>query len=184
MRNSLPFFCVYPKAPPQSSRTSPDLLKGMDLIPAVFEAVGSSFFPLGKVGMELLTKAMYGWFIVDGVHLDNAVGVALSRRRNSQMVCASNSNSVGVAIFQPRVEVRCASTLGKFEKEDSNAVSVALSRRRYPHQLNASVTTADNSHHDSHRHGFLCCHSSNDNQPLNPFFYAHLQTFCPKSVEV
>ena len=78
MRNSLPFFCVYPKAPPQSSRTSPDLLKGMDLIPAVFEAVGSSFFPLGKVGMELLTKAMYGWFIVDGMHLDNAVGVALS----------------------------------------------------------------------------------------------------------
>ena len=135
MRNSLPFFCVYPKAPPQSSRTSPDLLKGMDLIPAVFEAVGSSFFPLGKVGMELLTKAMYGWFIVDGVHLDNAVGVALSRRR-------------------------------------------------YPHQLNASVTTADNSHHDSHRHGFLCFHSSNDNQPLNSFFYAHFHTFCPKSVEV
>lgn len=156
MRNSLPFFCVYPKAPPQSSRTSPDLLKGMDLIPAVFEAVGSSFFPLGKVGMELLTKAMYGWFIVDGVHLDNAVGVALSRRRNSQMVCASSSNSIGVA----------------------------LSRRRYPHQLNASVTTADNSHHDSHRHGFLCFHSSNDNQPLNSFFYAHFHTFCPKSVEV
>lgn len=156
MRNSLPFFCVYPKAPPQSSRTSPDLLKGMDLIPAVFEAVGSSFFPLGKVGMELLTKAMYGWFIVDGVHLDNAVGVALSRRRNSQMVCASSSNSVGFA----------------------------LSRRRYPHQLNASVTTADNSHHDSHRHGFLCFHSSNDNQPLNSFFYAHFHTFCPKSVEV
>ena len=155
MRNSLPFFCVYPKAPPQSSRTSPDLLKGMDLIPAVFEAVGSSFFPLGKVGMELLTKAMYGWFIVDGVHLDNAVGVALSRRRNSQMVCVSSSNSI----------------------------EVALSRRRYPHQLNASATTADNSHHDSHRHGFLCVHSSNDNQPLNPFFYAHLHTFCPKSVE-
>ena len=156
MRNSLPFFCVYPKAPPQSSRTSPDLLKGMDLIPAVFEAVGSSFFPLGKVGMELLTKAMYGWFIVDGVHLDNAVGVALSCRRNSQMVCVSSSNSIGVA----------------------------LSRRRYPHQLNASVTTADNSHHDSHRHGFLCFHSSNDNQPLNSFFYAHFHTFCPKSVEI
>ena len=113
MRNSLPFFCVYPKAPPQSSRTSPDLLKGMDLIPAVFEAVGSSLFPLGKVGMELLTKAMYGWFIVDGMHLDNAVGVALSRRRNSQMVCASSSNSVGFAISQPRVEVRSGSTLDK-----------------------------------------------------------------------
>ncbi len=60
MRNSLPFFCVYPKASPQSSRTSSDLLKGMDLIPAVFEAVGSSFFPLGKVGMGLRIKAMFG----------------------------------------------------------------------------------------------------------------------------
>ena len=135
MRNSLPFFCVYPKAPPQSSRTSPVLPKGGELIPSVFEAVGSSSLSLGKVGMGLRTKAMYGWFIVDGVHPDNAVGVALSRRR-------------------------------------------------YPHQLNASVTTADNSHHDSHRHGFLCFHSSNDNQPLNTFFYAHLHTFCPKSVEV
>ena len=127
MRNSLPFFCVYPKAPPQSSRTSPDLLKGMDLIPAVFEAVGSSFFPLGKVGMELLTKAMYGWFIVDGVHLDNAVGVALSRRRNSQMVCASSSNSVGFAISSPGL--RCVAALPwiKFEKEDCNSVNVALS---------------------------------------------------------
>lgn len=128
-------FCVCPKAPRQSSRTSPDLLKGLELIPAVFEVVGSSFFPLGKVGMGLRTKAMYGWFIVDGVHPDNAV-------------------------------------------------TVALSRRRYPHPLNASVTTADNSHHDSYRHGFLCFHSSNDNQPLNPFFYAYLHTFCLKSVEV
>ena len=135
MRNSLPFFCVYPKAPPQSSRTSPVLPKWLELIPAVFEAVGSSFFPLGKVGMELRTKAMYGWFIVDGMHLDSSI-------------------------------------------------SVVLSRRRYPHQLNASVTTADNSHHDSHRHGFLCFYSSNDNHPLNPFFYAHLHTFCLKSVEV
>lgn len=60
MRNSLPFFCVYPKAPPQSSRTSPDLLKGMDLIRAVFEAVGSSLFPLVKTEMGLRTKAMFG----------------------------------------------------------------------------------------------------------------------------
>ena len=156
MRNSLPFFLCLSKCPPQSSRTSPDLLKGLELILAVLETVGSSFFPLGKVGMELCTKAMYGWFIVDGVHPDNSVGFALSCGGNSQMVCVSSSNSIGVA----------------------------LSRRRYPHQLNASVTTADNSHHDSHRHGFLCFHSSNDNQPLNPFFYAHLHTFCPKSVEV
>lgn len=92
MRNSLPFFGIYPKAPPQSSRTSPGLLKGLELIPAVFEAVGSSFFPLGKVGMGLRTKAMYGWFIVDGVHPDNAVGFVIS---------------------QPRVEVRSGSTLDK-----------------------------------------------------------------------
>lgn len=156
MRNSLPFFLCLSKCPPQSSRTSPDLLKGLELIPSVFEAVGSSSLSLGKVGMGLRTKAMYGWFIVDGMHPDNAVGFALSRRRNSQMVCVSSSNSI----------------------------EVALSQRRYPHQLNASATTADNSHHDSHRHGFLCFHSSNDIQPLNPFFYAHLHTFCPKSVEV
>ena len=94
-----PFFCVYPKAPPQSSRTSPKrqplpsppqggspsptLPKGRELIPAVFEAVGSSSFPLDKVGMGLRTKAMYGWLIVDGVHPDNSVGVTLNRRRNS-----------------------------------------------------------------------------------------------------
>lgn len=142
MRNSLPLFFVFiqkplPKAaaPPQSGSPSPALPTGRELIPAVFEAVGSSSFPLDKVGMELRTKAMYGWLIVDGVHPDNAG-------------------------------------------------EVALSRRRYPHQLNASVITADNPHHDSHRHGFLCFHSSNDNQSLNPFFYAHLHTFCPKSVEV
>ena len=40
-------------------------------------------------------------------------------------------NFVGVAISQPRVEVRSASTLGAVRKNDSNAVSVALSRRRY-----------------------------------------------------
>ncbi len=60
MRNSLPFFCVYPKAPPQSSRTSPTLLKGLELILAVFEAVGSSFFPLVKTEMGLRIKAMFG----------------------------------------------------------------------------------------------------------------------------
>ena len=79
----------------------------------MFEAVGSCSLSLGKVGMELRTKAMYGWFIVDGVHPDNAVGVALSCRRNSQMVCVSSSNSEGFAISLPRVEVRSASTLGK-----------------------------------------------------------------------
>ena len=43
-------------------------------------------------------------------------------------------NSVGVAISQPRVEVRSASTLGKDKKRESNAVSIAISRRRYPQQ--------------------------------------------------
>ena len=38
-------------------------------------------------------------------------------------------NSVGVAIPQPRVEVRSASTLGIHTKKKCNAVSVALSRR-------------------------------------------------------
>ena len=40
-------------------------------------------------------------------------------------------NSVGVAITQPRVEAWSASTLGAVRKNDSNAVSVALSQRRY-----------------------------------------------------
>ena len=45
-------------------------------------------------------------------------------------------NSVGVAISQPRVEGRSTSTLGKDIKNDSNAVSIAISRRRYPQQDN------------------------------------------------
>ena len=54
-KQSTPFFVSI-----QMSRTSPDLLKGLELILAVLETVGSSFFPLGKVGMELRTKAMFG----------------------------------------------------------------------------------------------------------------------------
>ena len=46
----------------------------------------------------------------------------------------SSSNSVGVAISQPRVEACSASTLGIYIIRCSNAVSVALSRRRYPQQ--------------------------------------------------
>ncbi len=48
----------------------------------------------------------------------------------------SSSNSDGVAISQPRVEGRSTSTLGKDIKKDSNAVSIAISRRRYPQQDN------------------------------------------------
>ena len=40
-------------------------------------------------------------------------------------------NSVGVAISQPRVEVRSASTLGKYIIRCSYSVRVAISRRRY-----------------------------------------------------
>ena len=43
----------------------------------------------------------------------------------------SPGDSVGVAFPQPRVEVRSASTLGIYIIRWSNAVSVALSRRRY-----------------------------------------------------
>ena len=44
---------------------------------------------------------------------------------------ASSGNSVGVTITQPRVEVRSASTLGKYIIMFSNSVRVAISRRRY-----------------------------------------------------
>jgi len=52
-------------------------------------------------------------------------------------------NSVGVAISQPRVEVRSASTLGIGTKKDSNSVGVALSRRRY-RSRNIRGTAANN----------------------------------------
>ena len=54
----------------------------------------------------------------------------------------SSGNSVGVAISQPRVEVRSASTLGIGTKKDSNSVGVALSRRRY-RSTNISGTAAN-----------------------------------------
>ena len=99
-----------PKAPPQPSprggssnwSPSPTLPKGRELILAVFEAVGCGSFPLGKAGMGLL------WWTE-----------------------RTPGNSVGVAFPQPRVEVRSASTLGINIIRWSNAVSVALSRRRY-----------------------------------------------------
>ena len=49
---------------------------------------------------------------------------------------APRGNSVGVAFPQPRVEVRSASTLGVHTKKECNAVSVAISRRRYLQQDN------------------------------------------------
>ena len=50
---------------------------------------------------------------------------------NTAQTVRTPGNSVGVAISQPRVEVRSASTLGIGTKKGSNAVSVAISRRRY-----------------------------------------------------
>ena len=55
----------------------------------------------------------------------------------------SSSNSVGVALSQPRVEVRSASTLGIGTKKGSNAVSVAFSRRRYLQQDNGKKCVDD-----------------------------------------
>ena len=56
----------------------------------------------------------------------------------------SSSNSDGVAISQPRVEGRSTSTLGKDIKNDSNAVSIAISRRRYPQQDNCQQWVGGN----------------------------------------
>ena len=56
----------------------------------------------------------------------------------------SSSNSDGVAISQPRVEGRSTSTLGKDIKNDSNAVSIAISRRRYPQQDNGQEWVGGN----------------------------------------
>ena len=58
---------------------------------------------------------------------DNGIG-------STAQTVRTPGNSVGVAISQPRVEVRSASTLGIGTKKGSNAVSVAFSRRRYPQQ--------------------------------------------------
>ena len=53
---------------------------------------------------------------------------------NDELWPASSSNSEEVAISQPRVEVRSASTLGKNTTLLSYSVRVAISRRRYPQQ--------------------------------------------------
>ena len=47
-------------------------------------------------------------------------------------MAVSSGNSEGVAISQPRVEGRSTSTLGIHIVRYSNAVSIAISRRRYP----------------------------------------------------
>ena len=57
---------------------------------------------------------------------------------------SSSGNSEGVAISQPRVEACSASTLGIHIIRCSNAVSVALSRRRYPQQDNGQEWVGGN----------------------------------------
>ena len=65
--------------------------------------------------------------IVNGLIMHSPGG----RIINDELWPASSSNSVGVAISQPRVEVRSASTLGKNTTLLSYSVRVAVSRRRY-----------------------------------------------------
>ena len=55
----------------------------------------------------------------------------LGRIINDELWPASSSNSVGVAITQPRVEGRSTSTLGMNTTLLSYSVRVAISRRRY-----------------------------------------------------
>ena len=62
-------------------------------------------------------------------------------------------NSVGVAISQPRVEVRSASTLGIDAKKDSNSVGVAFSRRRYPQQDNCKHWAGGNHKIENNAYG-------------------------------
>ena len=68
--------------------------------------------------------------IVNGLIMHSPGG----RIINDELWPASSSNSVGVAISKPRVEVRSASTLGKNTTLLSYSVRVAISRRRYPQQ--------------------------------------------------
>ena len=65
------------------------------------------------------------------IRCSNAVRVAKDKITSNHQLPGSSGNSVGVAISQPRVEGRSTSTLGKDIKKDSNAVSIAISRRRY-----------------------------------------------------
>ena len=68
--------------------------------------------------------------IVNGLIMHNPGG----RIINDELWPASSSNSVGVAISQPRVEASSASTLGKYIIMFSYSVRVAISRRRYLQQ--------------------------------------------------
>ena len=61
-----------------------------------------------------------------GKHLASGIVIYTNDKSTSnRQLPMSSSNSVGVAISQPRVEVRSTSTLGKDKKRESNAVSIA-----------------------------------------------------------
>ena len=62
-------------------------------------------------------------------------------------------NSVGVAISQPRVEVRSASTLGTCIIRCSNSVGVAFSRRRYLQQDNCKNWVGGNHKIENNTYG-------------------------------
>ena len=76
-----------------------------------------------------------------GKHLASGIVIyTYDKSTSNRQLPMSSSNSDGVAISQPRVEVRSTSTLGKDIKKDSNAVSIAISRRRYvSHALQYSL---------------------------------------------
>ena len=78
------------------------------------------------------------------IRCSNAVRVAKDKITSNHQLPGSSGNSVGVAISQPRVEGRSTSTLGKDIKKDSNAVSIAISRRRYPQQDNGQKWVGGN----------------------------------------
>ena len=77
---------------------SPALLKGRELLFAVFKVFRRFFSLLGKAGMELVVGKMpvvrrWGsWFMVDMSASSNSVGVALSRRRYFSCVFPQSLN--------------------------------------------------------------------------------------------
>ena len=96
---------------------SPTLPKGREFVLAVFEEVVFTLFLLKKAGMGPL-------FCLFPFPL-RRLGCGL------WLMVRTLGNSVGVAISQPRVEVRSASTLGIYIIRCSYSVRVAISRRRY-----------------------------------------------------
>ena len=103
---------------------------------AVFEMVVSSG---NSVGVAIPQPRVAGEARYPGIYIircRNAVRVAKDKITSNHQLPGSSGNSVGVAISQPRVEGRSTSTLGIYIIRYSNAVSIAISRRRYLQQDN------------------------------------------------